>query len=95
MERDCMIAHGMAQFLKERLLETSDKYCVHVCNNCGLFATKMKNKPIFTCYNEDCRNKTRVSVSKVFLPYAFKLLIQELMAINILPRIRTEMSFKD
>ena len=95
MERDCMISYGLAKFLKERLLETADLYDTYVCNDCGLFAQRMlrkDNKPYATkkdiYYCPACRNST--NVSKIRIPYAFKLLIQELLSMNICPRIRTK-----
>lgn len=95
MERDCIISHGMAKFLKERMLETADAYSCHVCQQCGLFAQRLlrrDNKPYATkkdiYYCPACRNKT--NISKVRIPYAFKLLIQEMMSMNIAPRIRVK-----
>lgn len=38
MERDCIISHGTARFLKERTYDVSDAFRVHVCSKCGLFA---------------------------------------------------------
>ena len=87
MERDAMIAHGCSQFLKERLLDTSDLYKMEVCNKCGIIATKMINKNVYYCMA--CNG---TEISHVVVPYAFKLLIQELMAINILPKIEPEIN---
>jgi DNA-directed RNA polymerase II subunit RPB2 len=88
MEKDAMVAHGMGQFIKERLMETSDITKVYVCDECGMFASKVIDKDYYRC--KGCHNSTRISA--VVIPYACKLLFQELTAVNILPRIRTERS---
>ena len=88
MEKDAMVAHGMSQFLKERLMETSDISKVYVCDECGTFASKVIDKEYYKC--KGCQNSTRISA--VVIPHACKLLFQELTAVNILPRIQTERS---
>jgi DNA-directed RNA polymerase II subunit RPB2 len=85
MERDCMISHGSAAWLKERLFLVSDEYRVHVCDLCGLIAVANLKKNVFEC--KSCSNKTQIS--QIYLPYAFKLMIQELMAMMVAPRMVT------
>ena len=96
MERDVMIAHGMSRFCRERLYDASDKYSVHVCKRCGMTASyndgsqrRMFSKEDFTIHLcKTCNNTTEFS--KVEIPYAYKLMSQELQTINVLPRIITE-----
>lgn len=86
MEKDAMVAHGIGQFLKERMMENSDITTVMVCDKCGTFATKVMDKDYYVCNN--CGNHT--DFSNVAMPYAFKLLTQELTSVNILPRIKAD-----
>ena len=83
MERDCMISHGSAIFLKDRLVDQSDAFEVFVCDLCGFLAIGNRKQNIFECKN--CDNS--VSISLIRIPYACKLLFQELMAMSISPRI--------
>ena len=102
MERDVMIAHGMSRFCRERMYDVSDKYSVHVCKKCGMIAQYNDNgimqykaedntfvKLDVTVHNcAVCDNTT--DFAYVEIPYAFKLLSQELQTINCVPRLMTE-----
>uniref|UniRef100_A0A7S2F9I8 DNA-directed RNA polymerase subunit beta n=1 Tax=Octactis speculum TaxID=3111310 RepID=A0A7S2F9I8_9STRA len=84
MERDCLVAHGTSAFLFDRFFENSDAYRVHICENCGLIAIANLTKQDFRCPSADCKG---APVAQVHIPYACKLLFQELMSMCIVPRI--------
>jgi len=86
MERDCMIGHGAGSFLKESMLDRSDRYAMHVGRKCGLTSVVNKEKNIVDTFAEDKRDSK--DAAKVQVPYAFKLLSQELQAMAIAPRLR-------
>jgi DNA-directed RNA polymerase II subunit RPB2 len=96
MERDVMLAHGISSFCKERLFDVSDKYSVYVCKKCGMIASYNDGNKNRVYENADlsihlcktCDNKTDFAL--VNMPYAYKLLSQELQTINVVPRIITE-----
>jgi DNA-directed RNA polymerase II subunit RPB2 len=85
MERDCMIAHGAAYFLKERLMDVSDKYCIYICNTCSLICPGNPKENLYEC--KKCRNYG--DFSKCYIPYSCKLLLQELQCMSIGPRLLT------
>jgi len=86
MERDCMCSHGAARFTKERMYDVSDKYSVHVCKKCGMIASYNDASHIHLCKN--CKNRS--DFSYVEIPYACKLLFQELTTMNVAPRLITK-----
>ena len=95
MERDVMLAHGISRFCRERLYDVSDKYSVHVCKKCGMIAqyndegNAMLGKFNFSVHKcSICDNMTDFAYAEI--PYAFKLMAQELQTINCVPRLMTE-----
>ena len=86
MERDCMVSHGAARFTRGRMYDASDKYSVYVCKKCGIIASYNDKMHIHLCHT--CGNRTDFAF--VEIPYACKLLFQELNTMNIAPRLITE-----
>ena len=86
MERDAMISHGAARFIRGRMYDSSDKYQVHVCKKCGLIASYNDEMHIHHC--RTCDNRS--DFAYVEIPYACKLLFQELTTMNISPRVMTD-----
>jgi DNA-directed RNA polymerase II subunit RPB2 len=86
MERDCMVSHGAARFTRGRMYDASDKFSVYVCKKCGIIASYNDQLHIHCC--RTCDN--RVDFAYVEIPYACKLLFQELTTMNVVPRIMTE-----
>ena len=82
MERDVLISHGANATLRDRFLDNSDRYDTVICNTCGLFA----NMVSWTC--SVCHDKADLRL--VTVPYAFKLLSQELAPAHILLRLSSQ-----
>ena len=83
MERDCLIAYGTSMVLKDRLLDESDKTDVYVCENCGMIAYFDAKARKYVC--RVCGPNAKIAT--ISMAYAFKLLVQEMMSLSILPRI--------
>ena len=86
MERDCMVSHGASRFTKGRIYDASDAYSVFICNKCGLIARFNNKQKIHYC--NTCENRT--DFKYVEIPYSCKLMFQELLTMNIAPRIMCE-----
>jgi DNA-directed RNA polymerase subunit B len=84
MERDCLIGHGAAMLLRDRLLEESDKYTLYICETCGQIAYYDMKQRKYVC--KLCEDKAKVSPAIV--SYAFKLLLQELVSLCVSPKLR-------
>jgi DNA-directed RNA polymerase II subunit RPB2 len=86
MERDCVAAHGISEFTKERFMECSDLFRCWSCQDCGLIAIVNPKEGIWAC--KGCGNSTNFSTIEI--PYAYKLLLQELETMCISSRIVTQ-----
>lgn len=83
MERDCIVAHGSTEFLKEIMMEKSDNFQMFVCKSCGLVGQVNHKAGIYKC--SSCENTT--DFAQVRVPYAYKLFLQELESMSICSRI--------
>lgn len=104
MERDALLSHGISSFLKESMMERSDKYSVYIDNKSGLISPVNPSKNIYDAFgsydtmltienNLPVKTQTEISYegfSKIELPYAFKLMLQEIQSMGIAPRLITE-----
>ena len=106
MERDGIMAHGASAFLNESYMIRGDQYYMAVCNKTGTIAVYNESLNLFMSPFADgpvnfntaidgkmnIKNMSRFgrSFSIVRVPYALKLLIQELQVMNIQMRIITE-----
>ncbi len=86
MERDCLISYGASLLLRERLMLSSDAFEAKVCARCGLLAHQAKGAPRGTCLT--CKQDAQVVSLR--MPFAFKLLLQELLAIGIQAQLKLQ-----
>ncbi len=81
MEQQCLVAHGAALTLKERF--DSDKAMIPVCENCGMMAIHDKSNNRTHC--QLCKES---KVRWVETSYAFKLLLDEVTSMCIIPKLK-------
>ncbi|WP_280535397.1 DNA-directed RNA polymerase subunit B [Halopenitus sp. POP-27] len=86
MERDTVIGHGAAMVLNERLLESSDAEQVYISAETGLVAVEdREQRRVYDPVTGDEDDIHELEVS-----YAFKLLLDEMIALGIRPKLELE-----
>jgi DNA-directed RNA polymerase subunit B' len=86
MERDSFIGHGASMALKDRLLDESDQEMVNVCAQCGMTAVEDVNRDRIYCENCD----EEADIHEIETSYAFSILLDEMKALGIAPKIHLE-----
>ena len=112
MERDAILGHGIADFLRESLMKRSDGYETIVCNGCGTIPIYNEKEGLTICpmcdgpvkYIGETANTLEIlpplkrsvaTFSKIEIPYAFKVLDQEMNAyLNMGMRVLTDLDVK-
>ena len=86
MEREVFIGHGAAMALKERLLDSSDRETVYVSEDTGMVAVEdTEQRRVYDPVTGDEDDIHELEVS-----YAFKLLLDEMKALGIRPKLNLE-----
>ena len=78
MEVECLNAHGVSRIMRERLLTSSDKTTIPLCNGCGLIA--VSNPIMGYSYCKSCNSK---DLYEADVGYSSKLMLQELASTGI------------
>jgi DNA-directed RNA polymerase beta subunit len=76
MEKDSLLVHGVSKFIRERMFEMSDYFSVYICKVCGIMSAN-----IVKCH------VCEAPVYPTSIPYAAKLLLQELNGTGIKTKI--------
>ena len=76
------VGYGAAMLINERLMLSSDAFNIYVCSICGLMGYKGNG-------TEHCQHcQTSEAMCELQIPYACKLLFQELQSMNVVPRLK-------
>jgi DNA-directed RNA polymerase beta subunit len=100
MERDALIAHGAPEIVTNTYLVRSDDYVAHACTRCGMLAAppripdpRLRHLGQLRDHAGYCSHcRTAEHVARFRTPYALKLMIQELTALGVVPRLRVQAS---
>jgi DNA-directed RNA polymerase II subunit RPB2 len=96
METECNWSHGIMSFMKEKMLDCSDNYLIYICTKCGMI-TNTNHQPPNAKYDPEyniftkcktCDNRT--AFKQIRIPYAFKLMFQEIQCMSIATRFLTQ-----
>jgi len=82
---DSLIGYGASALIQERLMTSSDAFECVVCTRCGLLGYMHHGLKAAICPLH--RTAGDPMLTTLCLPYACKLLFQELQAMNICPRL--------
>jgi len=95
MERDALLAHGVAYLVHDRLFHCSDEARALVCTRCGSLLAPMMRPPEGTLSGPASRETLcracgdGGAVDAIALPYVFLYLTNELAAMNVKVKLDT------
>lgn len=81
MERDALLSHGASSFLTSRIFDRSDAFHVPICNNCKVMSN----------HKDECHICKSTELIMTRLPFASKLLFQQLTACLIHCKFTSEL----